>query len=64
MGGYGTVGQVINVLIDENNMVPTLPKQLEDDHSFNVHLKRNLIHISMYLHGCIKKATVKQWLEH
>jgi hypothetical protein len=38
--------------------------ELDDDYSFNVHLKRNLIHKSMYLQGCITKATVKQWLEH
>jgi hypothetical protein len=62
--GYGIMGQVINVLVDVNNMVTTLPKQLDDDYSFNVHLKRNLIHKRTYLQGCIKKATVKQWLEH
>jgi hypothetical protein len=45
-------------------MVTTLPRQLDDDYSFNVHLKRNLIHKSRYLQGCIKKATVKRWLEH
>jgi hypothetical protein len=56
MGGYGIVGQDINV--------PVLPRQLDDDYSFNVRLKRNLIHKSTYLQGCIKKATVKRWLEH
>jgi hypothetical protein len=55
MGGYGIVGQVINVLVDVNNIVKTLPRQVDDDYSFNVHLKRNLIHKSMYLQGCIKK---------
>jgi hypothetical protein len=59
MGGYGNVGQVINVPEDVNNMVKTLPRQLDDEYSFNVHLKRNLIHKSTYLQGCIKKATVK-----
>jgi hypothetical protein len=63
VGGYGTLGQLINVPVDVNNMVTTLQRQL-DDYSFNVHLKRNLIHKSMYLQGCIKKTTVKQWLEH
>jgi hypothetical protein len=60
MGGYGTVGQVINVPVDVNIMVTTLPGQLDDDFSFNIHLKRNLIHKSTYLQGCIKKATVKR----
>jgi hypothetical protein len=49
MGGYGIVGQVINVPVDVNNMVTTLPRKLGDDYSFNVHLKRNLIHKSTYL---------------
>jgi hypothetical protein len=60
MGGYGYVGQVINVPVDVNNMV----RELKDDYGFNVHLKINLIHRSKYLQGCIKNATVKQWLEH
>jgi hypothetical protein len=64
MGEYGIVGQVMNVPVDVDNMVTTLPRQLEDDYSFNVHLNRSLIHKSTYLQGCIKKATVKRWLEH
>jgi hypothetical protein len=44
MGGYGIGGQVINVPVDVNNMVTTLPRQLDDDYSFNVHLKGNWIH--------------------
>jgi hypothetical protein len=58
MGGYGIVP------VEVNNMVTTLPRQLDDDYSFNVHLKRNLIHKSTYLQGYIKKGTVKLWLEH
>jgi hypothetical protein len=48
------------LLVDANNTVATLPRQLDHDYSFNVHLKGNIIHKSMYLQGCIKKATVKQ----
>jgi hypothetical protein len=59
MGGYGILGQVINVPVDVNNMVTTLPRQLNDDYSFNVRLKRNLIQKSTYLHECIRKVTVK-----
>jgi hypothetical protein len=44
-------------------MVTTPQRQLDDDYSFTVHLKRNLIHESTYLHGCIKKEAVKRWLE-
>jgi hypothetical protein len=31
MGGYGIVGQVINLPVDVNNMVMTLPRQLDND---------------------------------
>jgi hypothetical protein len=40
MGGYGIVGQVINVPVDVNNTVTTLPRPLDGDYSFNVHLKK------------------------
>jgi hypothetical protein len=54
MGGYGIAGQVINVPGDVNNMVTTLPRQLDDNDSFNVYLKRNLIHKSTYLQDVLK----------
>jgi hypothetical protein len=60
MGGYGIVGQVINVPVDVNNMVTPPPRQMDDDYSFNVHLKRNLIHNSTYLQGRIEKKTTTQ----
>jgi hypothetical protein len=63
MGGYSIVGQVISVPVDVNNMVTAIPRELDDDYSFKVRLKINLIHKRMYLQGCIKKATVKRWLE-
>jgi hypothetical protein len=43
MGGYGIVGQVINVPVDVNYTVTRLPRQLDNYYSFNIHLKRNLI---------------------
>jgi hypothetical protein len=41
-------------------LVAPIPRQLDDNYSLNVHLKRNLIHKTVYLQGCIKKATVKR----
>jgi hypothetical protein len=38
MGEFGIIDQVISVPVDVNNMVMTLPRQLEDDYSFNAHL--------------------------
>jgi hypothetical protein len=34
MGGYGIVGQVINVPVEVNNMVTTLPRQLDEVFTF------------------------------
>jgi hypothetical protein len=46
------------------NMVMNLQVPYKVDYSFNVHLKRNLIHKNKYLQGCIKKATVNQIHKH
>jgi hypothetical protein len=62
-GCYGIVGQVINVPVDVNTMVLSLPRSLDDDYAFNVNLKKNIIHKSSYLSGFVKKSTVKSWLQ-
>lgn len=61
-GSKGIIGQVINVPVDVNKMVTSLPRQLDDDFAFNVHIKRHLIHKSSYLTGYVKKSTVREWL--
>lgn len=44
------------------SMISELPRQLDDDCAFNVHIKRHLIHKSKYLSGYVKKSTIKEWL--
>jgi hypothetical protein len=61
---YGIVGQVINVPVDVNNMVRQFPRQLDDDYTFNMNMKKNLIHKSVYLHGFVRKSVVRAWLTH
>lgn len=63
-GNYGIIGQVINVPVDVNNMVNQLPRQLDEDFAFNVNIKENLIHKSVYLHGFVKKYVIKEWLKY
>lgn len=63
-GQYGIMGQVINVPVDVNSMVQQLPRRLDDDFSFNVCLKRKLIHKSSYLSGFVNKRDLKIWLEY
>ncbi|EDS32999.1 tetratricopeptide repeat protein, tpr [Culex quinquefasciatus] len=61
-GSYSILGQVINVPVDVNEMVRSLPRQLDDDYAFNVCIKKHLIHKSNYLRGFVKKSVVKAWL--
>jgi len=63
-GGLSILGQVINVPVDVNNMVTTLPRNLDDDYAINISIKRNLIHKSSYLSGVVKKRVVKEWLKY
>lgn len=63
-GSKGIIGQVINLPVDINSMVEQLPRQLDDDYAFNVHIKKHLIHKSSALEGYVKKATVKLWLRY
>lgn len=63
-GQYGITGQVINVPVDINNMVQTLPRNLDDDYCINVHIKKRLIQKSSLLHGLVKKRVVKDWLDY
>lgn len=62
-GDYGIVGQVINVPVDVDTMVRALPRALDDDHAFNVNLKKHIIHKSPYINGSVKKSTVHAWLK-
>lgn len=38
-GSSKIVGQVINIPVDVNNMISKLPRNIDDDYSFNVHIK-------------------------
>ncbi|GFW90905.1 helitron_like_N domain-containing protein [Trichonephila clavipes] len=59
-GSYDfNIGQVINVPVDVDTMMQQLPRQLDDDQTFNVNIKKNMIHKSMYLSGVVKKSVVK-----
>lgn len=63
-GQYGIYGQIINVPVEVNTMVNMLPRNIEDDHCFYVHIKKKLIHKTSYVHGLINKRNVKEWLQY
>ncbi|KAK2577045.1 hypothetical protein KPH14_000896 [Odynerus spinipes] len=63
-GQYGILGQIINVPICVNTMVKQLPRNIDDDHCINVHIKKKLIHKSSYLSGLVKKRCIKAWLQY
>ncbi|XP_047522207.1 uncharacterized protein LOC125061088 isoform X19 [Pieris napi] len=57
-------GQVINVPVEFNTMVKQLPRNIQDDHSFYVNLKKKLIHKTSYVLGLINKSHIKEWLSY
>ena len=59
-GQYGIYGQVINVPVDVNTMVTKLPRNVEDDHCFYVHIKKKLIHKTNYVQGLVNKRKIKE----
>lgn len=63
-GQYGIYGQIINVPIEVDTLVKKLPRNIEDDHCFYVHLKKKLIHKTSYVHGLVNKSNIKKWLSY
>lgn len=63
-GSKGLIGQVVNIPVDVDQMVSTLPRMLDDDQAFNVNIKRHQIHKSSYLSGYVTKGVVKEWLRY
>ena len=57
-GGYGIVGQIVNVPVDVDEMVMCLPGKLSDDATFNVNIKKNLFHSSVYLSGYFTRTNI------
>jgi hypothetical protein len=45
-------------------MVQSLPRRLSDDYTFNVNIKKNLMHKSVYLRGYVCNQVTCQWLNH
>lgn len=45
-------------------MVNQLPRDISDDHSIYVHIKKKQIHKSSYLQGLINKKNIKAWLQY
>ncbi|GFX60827.1 ATP-dependent DNA helicase [Trichonephila clavipes] len=62
-GQYGILGQIINVPVDVDTMIKSLPRNVDDDYCINVHIKRKQIHKSSYLQDIINKRTIKTWLQ-
>jgi hypothetical protein len=48
LSAFGILRQIINFPVDVNNMGTLLPREMEDYYSFKFHIKRNLIHESIW----------------
>ncbi|KAH9372192.1 hypothetical protein HPB48_019227 [Haemaphysalis longicornis] len=63
-GQYGIRGQVINVPIDVQQTVKSLPRSVPNDAAIHVHLKRRLLAKPVYKAGVVTKNKVYAWLEY
>nr|XP_037874150.1 uncharacterized protein LOC110384711 isoform X16 [Bombyx mori] len=61
---YGIYAQIINVPIEVDTMVKQLPRKIQDDHCFYVHLKKKLIHKTSHVHGLVNKSHIEEWLSY
>nr|KAF7431628.1 hypothetical protein H0235_004552 [Vespula pensylvanica] len=60
----GIFGQIINIPVSVNNIVRQLPRNIDNDHCINVHIKKKKIHRSSYLMGFVNKHNIKMWLQY
>nr|XP_037874148.1 uncharacterized protein LOC110384711 isoform X14 [Bombyx mori] len=61
---YGIYAQIINVPIEVDTMVKQLPRNIQDDHCFYVHLKKKLIHKTCHVHGLVNNSHIEEWLSY
>ena len=53
-GQYGIYGQIINVPVEVNTMVNHLPRNIDDEHCFYVHIKKQFIKLVTFMASSIK----------
>ncbi|KAH9364629.1 hypothetical protein HPB48_022955 [Haemaphysalis longicornis] len=58
-GQYAIKGPVINVPIDVQETLQTIPRSISDYMDIEVHLKRRLLFKPTYRRGLVKNAKVK-----
>lgn len=56
------VSQIINVPVNVNNMVTSLPRNVDDEYTVTVLIKRHILQKGAYLSGCVSKAILRRWL--
>ncbi|KAH9384918.1 hypothetical protein HPB48_026948 [Haemaphysalis longicornis] len=61
-GQYAMKWPVINVPIDVQDTLQSIPRSISDDMDIEVHLKRRLLFDPTYQRDVVKKANVKAWL--
>lgn len=62
-GQLGIKGEIVNVPIDVQKTVQSLPQSINDDVAINVHLKRRLLAKPTYAAGTVRKDNIKAWLD-
>ncbi|KAH6933547.1 hypothetical protein HPB50_016154 [Hyalomma asiaticum] len=63
-GQYGIRGQLVNVPIEVRKLVQCLPRNVPEDATIDVHIKRRLVNKASYKHGLVKRSNIHAWLKH
>lgn len=61
-GQFGIYGQIINVPVSVDTMIRAIPRNINDEHCIYVHIQKNIIHKSSFVHGLINISSIKMWL--
>lgn len=63
-GQVGIKGNIVNIPVDVDSMVRSLPRCMDDDCAINIHLKKRLAFKSTYLSDYVNPYNLKQWLSY
>lgn len=63
MGQFEVCGSAIYIPVKVQEMVRSLPRELDNDYAINVHFKRHIVHKTSAYSGYVNKRTVYEWLK-
>ena len=61
---YSILGQIIHFPVEVQGMLSTFPKSLPEDESFNLTVKKHLIHKTSAYSGAVGRNDLETWLNY